>query len=57
MLPLAEMYLPAVSTRKAMTIVEKLCGASVLASEVSVLTRRLDGELEVWRTRPPTPKS
>jgi transposase-like protein len=38
------------------TIVETLCGTSVSASEVSALTKRLDGELEVWRTRPLTAK-
>lgn len=56
-LALTEMYLQGVSTRKVTTIVETLCGASVSASEVSVLTKRLDGELDAWRTRPLTAKT
>jgi len=56
-LALQEMYLQGVSTRKVTTILETLCGTSVSASEVSALVRRLDGDLEVWRTRPLTAKS
>jgi transposase-like protein len=56
-LALTEMYFQGVSTRKVTTIVETLCGASVSASEVSAVTKRLDGELEVWRTRPLTAKA
>jgi putative transposase len=56
-LALTEMDLQGVSTRKVTTIVEALCGTSVSASEVSALTKRLDGDLEVWRTRPLTAKS
>ena len=56
-LALTEMYFQGVSTRKVTTIVETLCGASVSASEVSALTKRLDGELEAWRTRPLTAKA
>jgi transposase-like protein len=56
-LALTEMYVQGVSTRKVSTIVETLCGTSVSASEVSALTKRLDGELEVWRTRPLTAKA
>lgn len=55
-LALIEMYLQGVSTRKVSTIVEELCGATISASEVSALVKRLDGELEVWRTRPLTAK-
>lgn len=51
-LALTEMYIQGVSTRKVSAIVETLCGTSVSASEVSALVKRLDGELEVWRTRP-----
>jgi putative transposase len=51
-LALQEMYLQGGSTRKVTTILETLCGTSVSASEVSALVRRLDGDLEVWRTRP-----
>lgn len=56
-LALSEMYIQGVSTRKVSTIVETLCGTSVSASEVSALTKRLDGELEVWRTRPLSAKA
>jgi putative transposase len=56
-LALTEMYLQGVSTRKVSTIVETLCGTTVSASEVSALTKRLDGDLEVWRTRPLTAKA
>jgi putative transposase len=50
-LALIEMYVKGVSTRKVTDIVEQLCGLSVSASQVSVLVRRLDGELSAWRTR------
>lgn len=56
-LALTEMYIQGVSTRKVSTIVETLCGTRVSASEVSALTKRLDGDLEVWRTRPLTAKT
>lgn len=56
-LALTEMYIQGVSTRKVSTIVEALCGTSVSASEVSALTKRLDGDLEVWRTRPLSAKA
>lgn len=56
-LALQEMYLQGVSTRKVTTLVETLCGTSVSASEVSALGKRLDGDLEVWRTRPLTAKA
>jgi transposase-like protein len=49
---LAEMYFQGVSTRKVTKVVEQLCGAAISASEVSVLVKRLDGDLEAWRTRP-----
>lgn len=55
-LALQEMYLQGVSTRKVTTILETLCGTRVSASEVSALVRRLDGDLEAWRTRPLTAK-
>lgn len=48
---LTEMYFQGVSTRKVTKVVEQLCGASISASEVSVLVKRLDGDLEAWRTR------
>src|SRR5207249_6883869 len=49
---LIEMYLKGISTRKVSAVVEQLCGATISASEVSALVKRLDGELEAWRTRP-----
>lgn len=48
---LVEMYLQGVSTRKVTRIVEELCGFSISASQVSSLVKKLDGELEEWRTR------
>lgn len=50
-LALIEMYLQGVSTRKVSAVVEQLCGLTISASEVSALVRRLDGDLEAWRTR------
>jgi putative transposase len=54
---LIEMYLKGISTRKVSAVVEQLCGATISASEVSALVKRLDGELEAWRTRPLTAKT
>jgi transposase-like protein len=54
---LVELYIQGVSTRKVSTVVETLCGASVSASEISALTKRLDGDLEAWRTRPLSAKA
>lgn len=56
-LALIEMYLKGISTRKVSAVVEQLCGATISASEVSALVKRLDGELEAWRTRPLTAKA
>jgi putative transposase len=53
---LIEMYLKGISTRKVSAVVEQLCGATISASEVSALVKRLDTELEAWRTRPLTAK-
>jgi putative transposase len=50
-LALIEMYVKGVSTRKVTDIVEQLCGLSVSASQVSMLVKRLDGELAAWRSR------
>ncbi|MEA3247862.1 MAG: IS256 family transposase [Gemmatimonadota bacterium] len=50
-LAMVEMYLHGVSTRKVNTIVEQLCGTTISASEVSVLTRKLDAGLAAWRER------
>lgn len=50
-LALIEMYVQGVSTRKVTSIVEKLCGFSVSASQVSRLVRTLDADLAAWRQR------
>jgi putative transposase len=50
-LALVEMYIQGVSTRKVQKVVEQLCGLLVSASQVSVLVKSLDAELEAWRTR------
>ena len=50
-LAMIEMYVHGISTRKVSTIVETLCGTSVSASEISALTRKLDGTLTLWRDR------
>ena len=49
---LAEMYVQGVSTRKVKTIIERLCGAEVSASQVSRAAGELDGILQAWRERP-----
>ena len=48
---LVEMYVQGVSTRKVTRVVETLCGASVSASAVSVVVKKLDTELAAWRQR------
>jgi putative transposase len=48
---LVEMYVQGVSTRKVTRVVETLCGASVSASTVSVVVKKLDTELAAWRQR------
>jgi len=53
-LTLVEMYLQGVSTRKVGNIVEELCGHKISKSQVSELTKKLDGDLEAWRRRPLT---
>jgi len=49
---LAEMYIQGVSTRKVTSILEKLCGTSVSATQVSKAIALLDNTLEAWRQRP-----
>jgi len=49
---LAEMYIQGVSTRKVTTILERLCGTSVSATQVSKAIALLDESLEAWRQRP-----
>lgn len=56
-LALIEMYVKGISTRKVSAVVEQLCGTTISASEVSVLVKRLDQDLEAWRTRPLTAKT
>ena len=53
MLAMAEMYVQGVSTRKVSKIIEELCGHHVSSAQVSACTARLDGELQIWRDRPP----
>jgi putative transposase len=52
MFAMTEMYLQGISTRKVTKVVEELCGTSVSASEISLLTKKLDTELAAWRSRP-----
>ena len=51
-LALMEMYVQGVSTRKVKKITEELCGVEVSRSQVSELTKDLDGQVEAWRSRP-----
>ena len=48
---MAEMYIQGVSTRKVSAIVEQMCGTEVSREKVSQVTKKLDFELEKWRTR------
>src|SRR5262245_6304341 len=48
---LVEMYVQGVSTRKVTRVVATLCGASVSASAMSVVVKKLDTELAAWRQR------
>jgi transposase-like protein len=50
-LAVAEMYLQGVSTRKVQDITEQLCGLEISSSQVSRLTKELDGEFEAFRNR------
>jgi putative transposase len=49
---LAEMYIQGVSTRKVTAILERLCGTSVSATQVSKASALLDETLQSWRQRP-----
>lgn len=51
-LAIAEMYVQGVSTRKVKKITEELCGLEISKSQVSVLAKGLDTEIDVWRKRP-----
>jgi putative transposase len=48
---LIEMYVQGVSTRKVSKVVAQLCGHTISASAVSAVTKRLDTEVEAWRSR------
>ena len=50
-LAIAEMYVQGVSTRKIRNITEALCGLDISKSQVSVIAKRLDEEVRVWRSR------
>lgn len=49
---MVQMVVEGVSTRKVEKVVETLCGASFSKSTVSELCKRLDAEVEAFRTRP-----
>lgn len=51
-LAIAEMYLQGVSTRRVQDITEKLCGYEVSSTQVSRVTKELDGQFEQFRNRP-----
>ena len=51
MIAIIEMYLNGVSTRKVSAIVEELCGFSISKSTVSELTKKIDVDQKIWRTR------
>jgi putative transposase len=51
-LSMAQMYIEGVTTRKVSTVLEKMCGLSFSASDVSRASKMLDEELERWRNRP-----
>ena len=49
---IASMWVNGVSTRKVTKVLEQTCGTSVSSSMVSRAAKKLDHELEAWRTRP-----
>ncbi len=51
-LPIIQMYVEGVSTRKVRDITEVLCGLEIGKSQVSALTVKLDDEIRQWRERP-----
>ena len=53
-LALAEMYVQGVSTRKVITVLQKLVGPeiSISSTQISRCAERLDEGLQAWRTRP-----
>jgi putative transposase len=51
LLAMAEMYVQGVSTRKVKAVTEKLCGVTLLSTQVSHAAALLDTDLEKWRNR------
>ena len=51
-LAIMEMYIQGVSTRKVKKITEELCGLEISRSQVSHLSKGLDKEIALWRSRP-----
>lgn len=51
-LAIMEMYIQGVSTRKVKKITEELCGLEISRSQVSHLSKGLDEEIALWRSRP-----
>jgi transposase-like protein len=49
------MYLQGVSTRRVTKVMETLCGFQVSSNQVSKATKKLDEQIEAWRTRPIEP--
>lgn len=49
---MAEMYIQGVSTRKATSVLEKLCGLEMSSAQVSNASKLLDEELEKWHISP-----
>lgn len=50
-LAIVEMYLKGVSTRKIESILEELCGLEISKSQVSELTKEMEGEVKEWKSR------
>jgi len=50
-LAIMEMYIQGVSTRKVKKITEELCGLEISRSQVSHLSKGLDEEIALWRSR------
>jgi len=49
---IAQMYVQGVSTRKVKAITEELCGLEISRTQVSEMTKELDEEIAIWRSRP-----
>jgi Transposase and inactivated derivatives len=49
---MVQMVIDGVSTRKVSNVVEKLCGTSFSKSGISELCKKLDAEIEAFKTRP-----